>query len=724
MKKESYLATSPTTILQCPNSPASNGDHHSEITHSTEDDENFISLLQYKDAYHILNITQTPNLSQETIQHAYDAAKEKALYALEQFEETHKGVRRNMFFYSQQNFLELKLLALDQAYDELLSPPSNKMTEKNNNKGKVDQIEQKEGSNSQPDRVGIDSTVSSAAPPMSKLSSTKKSEEEEEEYARATQQPAAEAREFVWNDDGKNSTATNVDAAAKSSPPRSQPQHQRVPSDDELDTIDIYFRPSPSKKDSSNKQHRSKSPNDHPSDVSSCTWDGSSIFSMLSQTKKNIEDAVSESGLDDVLGPKTIQGNKDNSGGGSSSRSDLPPLGINVKHKPTKKSAQISPTSVTDWKVSIHNDDHYDNSSGRKNKSVVGRGRMMKNSRASSSPNVDHHNLNEQTEAARMGILRALSEDNSECLPMDDEYDHRYYLNMSNETTQTHSAKFLKKSSTRGEGINNINRTSSGTSPSRPSAKKFFQGKSDRMPKENNSLMGSVLNDSRGGNRQLSEEPNATLSCRSFERENSASVTLKPTSSQSLSTSSSSARQHQNRGTNRQSKDMVNKNTNDYKNNARDDLLQDTADPYNDVLQAGIDFVDDICNSCLNFGSSPSNGGSDEDYSFVRKLSRAGSVASAAASAALDAAQCELDRGSARGSQTVDDSTVYTRSTYDGDASTYITNGESTAFNTTSSFSQKNGSVNMMSSMRKVPGSRSFSPNTVDSSDPPPRMLV
>ena len=575
----------------------------------------------------------------------------------------------------------------------------------------MEQIERKEGSTLKPNRVDIENTASSA-PPLSHLSSAKKSEEEEEEYARATQQPAAEAREFVWNGDGKNAAAPRV---AKSSPPQPQPQHQRVPSDDELDTIDIYFRPSPSKKDPSNKQHRSKSPNDHPSDVSSCTWDGSSIFSMLSQTKKNIEDAVSESGLDDVLGPKTNQGTvKDNSGGGgSSSKSDLPPLGINVKHKPTKKSAQISPTSVTDWKVSIHNDDHYDNSSGRKNKSVVGRGRMMKNSRASSSPNVNHYNLNEQTEAARMGILRALSEDNSECLPLDDEYDTRYYLNTSNETLQTHSAKFLTKSSTRGEGINNINRTSSGTSPSKPSAKKFFQGKSDRMPKENNSLMGSVLNDSRGGDRQLSEEPNI-LSSRSFERENSASV-AKPTSSQSLSTSSSSARQHQNRGTNRQSKDMVNKSTNDRNKNARDGSLQDTADTYNDVLQAGMDFVDDICNSCLNFGSSPHNR-SDEDNSFVRKLSRAGA-------AALDAAQCELDRGS----QAVDDSTVYTRSTYDGDASTYITTkseGESTAFNTLSSFSQKNGSLKLRKSSRKVPGARSLSPNTIDSSDPPPRMFV
>ena len=116
---------SPSPVVMCPSSPNDTSSHHSALTNSTEDNENFISLLQYKNAHHILNLhtpdSQSPNdaLSQETINEAYNVAKQQALYALEQFEATHKTGKKNMFFYSQQNFLELKLQALDQAYEEL-----------------------------------------------------------------------------------------------------------------------------------------------------------------------------------------------------------------------------------------------------------------------------------------------------------------------------------------------------------------------------------------------------------------------------------------------------------------------------------------------------------------------------------------------------------------------------------------------------------------------------
>jgi len=693
---------SPSPVVMCPSSPNDSSSHHSALTNSTEDNENFISLLQYKNAHHILNLhtpdSQSPNdaLSQETINEAYNVAKQQALYALEQFEATHRSGKKNMFFYSQQNFLELKLQALDQAYEELGG-----IIEREDNNTPPPPQQNKED--------GKDGKTSSDAPSIS----AKKTQVEENT---AVVDPQTEPQDDISDCDNTYEFDTK-DKAVKETPPRQQqekqvtPQHERQQSDDdELDTIDIYFQPSP-KKDRVSKEGITEKA----SDASSVTWDdnsiGASIFSMLSVAA----DAVSESGLSEVLGPKSVTEKEEEKElsevlqNNSSNR--RPPSGINVKHRNTKKSAQISPTSVTDWKVSIHNNSSYDNSSPRKsNPAALGRGRMMKGARQS-NPMVNTHDA---TEAARMGILRALSEDNSECLQIDDEYTNNNYLNTSDETNGTEAveakARFMKRHYGKGR-----NSGGGGTSPSKARPKNFFQGKSDRMPKDTNSLLSSQLS-----GRQISEEY-PTESARSYEsstrqeqstRDNTTSIAVvenasdKPTLNRKGS-SGSSQEQRKHKGSRPSSPPTtISKKTSKSSRNKRKD--ETTEYTYDEILLAGMEMADELCislNNCLN---PPT-----DDIGFVKKISNASSEA-------LIAAQCELERNGRQSDQSLEeDSTLYTRSTYDdtrvtyGDTSTYFTrrseytDGESTAFDTTSSFSKKNGKRN---SSRET--------------DPPQRMMV
>lgn len=369
--------------LECPGSP----DHQSDLTESVESvegDENFINLLQYRDAYHMLNLSPHESshpIPPETIQREYDSAKEQVLAALDQCEASDKQANgRNMFFVSQQNYLDLKLKALDQAYEELM--PAEAMDENSRiQDGGRDALEEE-----MPSKKRLEKEVPSIS-------------------------TNAAVRSVRMND--RNQIV-------------SPQHHRRVPSEDELDTIDIYFRPSPNPSRLSDIRRPTST---QPSDVSSCTWDGSSIFSMASKTKQNTEEA-SVGGLSDLLGPvydhspglsetKAQRGATQISKRSKDTRNQhflRPPSGINSK-RPT---AQISPKSVIDFPAPIHNNNHYDNTS-------VGRGKMTKGPRQ-----VVVHN-SEATEAARMGILRALSEDNSECLPL---YPEDNSLNINNETNE------------------------------------------------------------------------------------------------------------------------------------------------------------------------------------------------------------------------------------------------------------------------------------------------
>ena len=636
-------------------------DHDSNLTDSI-DDENFIALLQYRDAYHILNLSSPSESGSPTVadvEKAYTTAKEQALLALEQFEakrqaSSHQG-GRNMFFISHQNYLELKLQALDQAYEQLMPPMEGMIVEKRIS------LHAEEVDFDSPPKISKEGGWTDHTGDES-LSVKESVEEGKGE----TPSNVPSARDFVGT--GKSGDAAIENLGANASLQRQQQQpglHKREPSEDELDTIDIYFRPTGNVKKGSDPpaKHRTNTPSsEHPSDVSSCTWDGSSIFSMISQTKKNWEDAASEGGLSDVLGPKTSANANVTRTEAAERNHRRPPVGINVKHN-MKKQAQISPTSVSCFPPSIHNDHHYDNTS------TLGRGkRMMRKSRFRHS--------HEATEAARMGILRALSEDNSECLSLDgDEEYNNYHFNMMNETQDTSGEAEFDDYNFQGDDQDMYGRGKSKSA----SSKIMYQGKTDQLSTFNNSIMGSTFNE----NSQLYEISHGTrLSSEagSHDKRNAATnpVRDRPTSPRPLSHSSR-----------QQTKSK-------YSSDGQ----------YESLIQNGIvgtlELADEFCtalNSCWKDGVVGSPNG------LAKTLSRAGTVATAA----FDAAAYELERSTKPLDQcrVEDESTMYSRSTYDGDSayhnrSVYTTDEESTAFNTLSSFSRRAELPSMMEKRQRA----------------------
>jgi len=251
-------------------------DSNSNLTDSV-DDENFITLLQYRDAYHILNLpsptsesvssntaTAAAAISPETIEKAYHAAKEQALLALEQFEakrNSHQGGGRNMFFISHQNYLELKLQALDQAYDELMPPVEGMIVEKRGS------AHAEEVDFDSPQATIPEGREQNAAATWDESLSAKKSVEKDTGESPPN---VSSAREFVWSDN----TSSNAVPAANSDTNTAQQQrrlHKQEPSDDELDTIDIYFRPTSHARKGSDPpaRHRTNTPSsEHPLDTS------------------------------------------------------------------------------------------------------------------------------------------------------------------------------------------------------------------------------------------------------------------------------------------------------------------------------------------------------------------------------------------------------------------------------------------------------------------------
>lgn len=729
----------------CPVSPGGlshHSDHHSDITGTTQDDENFIALLQYRDAYHILNLippqgnisSRSSNSSSsssisperiEAVETAYNSAREQVLMTLEQSSVAVGGGQRNMFAIGQQNYLELKLQALDQAYEELM--PVNQVVRRS--------IEHDQHGN---ENAGMNNEgglgVLVHAP--SKLPET-------------TSDP-----DVVRSVVNTKQTDGEVHTIVKD------------PSEDELDTIDIYFRPNPSSTDKvSNTQQMKPQPSSdqhqHPSDASIGSWDGSSIFSIISKTKQNIEES-SVGSFTDMFGPilstsgpgrsthgenksigeksatesvksagkqqqrrgsstKTSQSSKESSKQNNYTNR-RPPSGINVKSHARPK-AQISPTSITDFPKGIHNDNHYDNTSNftpGKNKAttIMGRGRMMQRSR-----NVVHaarQNSHEATEAARQGILRALSEENSECLPLEDDYGQNY-LNVSNETQGlSEDAKFRPRDSPIAEHQHNKGRRST-------ESKHFFHGRSDPMPKESNSLMASVMNDKQTQSSQASSRRSSSPSIhdRGVVTPSPKNNKAKPTKPRSSSISSESSRDH-NKSKPRALRATIAEPQRSDETYAGDSLLQSDEYSYDAIIQSGMELADELCtafNHC--WGSS---GGE-----LVQTFSRA----SSAASAALDAAASEFDRphnnnnNSNRSSPSKSDvneeeSTNYSRSSHDEESrsinnQSVYTDGESTAFNTMSSFSRQSSSDSPSNLNKKkkqlVNRSRSMA-------DPPPRMLV
>jgi hypothetical protein len=112
-------------MVKGPGSPArsaSSNQTDSVLTESTDDESNFIALLQYKDAFHLLGLKEQSYPDPAEIRAAYNICKEQTLAALERCEANGKQQQegRGSFLISQRNYLELKLNALDQAIGELL----------------------------------------------------------------------------------------------------------------------------------------------------------------------------------------------------------------------------------------------------------------------------------------------------------------------------------------------------------------------------------------------------------------------------------------------------------------------------------------------------------------------------------------------------------------------------------------------------------------------------
>eukprot|EP00956_Cyclotella_meneghiniana_P027592 scaffold62263_cov79-Cyclotella_meneghiniana.AAC.1 len=103
--------------------------------HEVFDEEDYITLLRYRDAYHILGLIDDTNaedgefLSDEEIERAYEDARYETLSA---FEKARRG-KKNAFTMGQLNYLELKLHALEQAKLELLGDEFSAVSETRQN---------------------------------------------------------------------------------------------------------------------------------------------------------------------------------------------------------------------------------------------------------------------------------------------------------------------------------------------------------------------------------------------------------------------------------------------------------------------------------------------------------------------------------------------------------------------------------------------------------------
>lgn len=598
--------------------------------------QNFISLLQYKDAYHILSIDKTS--TPKAIVEAYETCKQQTEIALENCEKNESKTcgngRTNSFFMSQKNYLELKLQALDQALGELLPE------------------ENEEGEDT------------AAAPCV--LAEAVKDAPTTVEAARVQT---------------KNPQTIN----------RTVPPIREETSDDELDTIDIYFRPNPSARPQqqhqqlpsakNNGQHfhiRSKSPSDHSIDVSSVSWE-ESVFSK--------KEEASEGGLSDVLGPLNGKATRAASPA-SAAKGKLPPLiatrnngysrpptGINGRPRPMP---QVSPRSVTDFPPSIQRNQYFDMVEEDNGKSFVGKGRLRGSPRYAHNANNNSHvylTSADATEAARKGVLRALSEDDSECAPFDDDNEHLHMvranlvksLNISNFTvdpTADGVSSSLERTRSDGDAV-----------ASRP-----FAGKTDRMPKETNSIMDSEYS----GELNHREPPGA------YGGTNPSPTKTKPVPSENNRKSSSSVASSKQDSKKSYNSSRRRSSSNDNRAVSRRSRRHDEEVyydyDYENIIQSSIELADEMCvamQSCWNNVMSEAAGG---ECTRVRRDDYQRSNSESQSSAA----NVSRSDGESDGDE---DTAFYTRDTY--------TEGESTAFDTQTSFSREQRSSPNTSLLRK-----------------------
>lgn len=621
-------------------------DHGSNLTESTLDDENYISLLQYRDAHHVLNLpkassslTTTPN----DVQKAYDIAKEQVELALHQLDYKHH--------HSQSNYLELKLQALDQAYDELM-PSHNDFSKEGQGAFEESGVLLGEG---------IESRDTSA------LVMADNNEEEEEPFT-----PKVLKREYVWGDTNNLQQQQKLEEQLQT--------HKRDLSEDEIcGTIDIYFRP---------KREESSIP--APPDMSTCTWDGSSLFSIISGTKKN--------------GGTSLDNSRplSDSGTGSKESDARPTLGIiDVKVTRSKKGppkAQISPTSVTEYPATIHGNNHYEDtilstssiSSSKRNQKIKSGSSTRRGKGGGGGGKIINTVPHESIEAARMGILRALSEENSECLTLDDDEYERYCNDYKTPPSKKNVAmKTMKKTNTNSDRqLHEMVRApiagkqQQHLSSSSQDSFQFWGSKSDSMPKDSNSLMmGSACDSIQDNNMTKKKEwRSKSASPLSTQLRNQKSIDLHP------------------------------------KTSNEQQLRPSTNSNFDDMLQVAMELADELCmmvNNCwkgndIHLGSpisSPSRVVSSYNHRFVAQPEDESTLYSAIHHNDLNTLN-----------------TTYDESTYITQRSIYeSTDGESTAFNTDSSFEHRQHHNDSQKKLSMNGKQRSGQKNRLD---PPERRMM
>jgi len=641
----------------------------SNLTELTLDDENYISLLQYRDAHHILNLPKPSSSYVSTtapndIQKAYDIAKEQVELDLHQFELKHRQQQQqqprsnNLFFVSQMNYLELKLQALDQAYDELM--PSPQQEEGYNDLSK-------EGEES----IGILLGEGIESHDASELSVADK-EEEEEPFT-----PKVLKRDYVWGDTTDNLANQQQQANLQLQ------THKRNLSEDELcRSIDIYFRPN------------TPAPT-QPSDMSTCTWDGSSLFSIISGSKNNNGTLDCTRPLSDPgTGKKECRG--DDAGALPSSTNRPTAIGtIDVRHTRSKKSppkAQISPTSVTDYPATIHGHNHYEDTTTSSNSSSSKKNQNIKSGSSSTRRGKGDRGKiinalpHESIEAARMGILRALSEENSECIPLDDDEYERYCNDYKTPTIKKNATvkTMITTTRTKTNASSDLNekihdpivgkQQQQQLSSSSQDTFQLWGSKSDSMPKDSNSLIKGSACDSIEKN-NMTRQKSWTEKVTSFDNSNASATVMSQRKKEQNRSKSTSPLPTQS------SRNQINLHP---KTSNEQQLRPSTNNDFDDILQVGMELADELCmmvNNCwkgndIILGSpigSPSRVVSSYNHRIIAQPEEESTLYSATHHDDLNTLNT-----------THDESTYMTQR-----SANESTDGESTAFNTDSSFDHR-----------------------------------
>ncbi|KAL7482672.1 hypothetical protein ACHAW6_008423 [Cyclotella cf. meneghiniana] len=360
-----------------------NDDDDDDDDNNDDDDddplnENYIALLHYRSPRHILQLPAASPASPAEIQRAYSTCREETLNALRLIETKQQqggggGRTNHAFFMSQLNYLELKLRALDQAV-HLLLPHG--MPEGGTKEEDLDGCHQKDGGGGG----------------KQKTSSTEEHD--------------------------KNPRITNTNTAAKI--------NNRTPNDsDKLETIHVHLRPQTITVRSALRTSWS-SESRHSLDMSSVSWD------VSRHAFESIDDD-DDDGLMQVLGPM----NSENYKNGPKKKNHV----STQSRRETNMRHEDSPRSIVDFSSrhgfcalsnsgKIHSSSKNDSRNNNNIKNDSNR-QSQRQKPPQPSPEIlstttiptTTPNAQCTIEAARKGVLRALSEDDSECLPFEEDYD-------------------------------------------------------------------------------------------------------------------------------------------------------------------------------------------------------------------------------------------------------------------------------------------------------------